>query len=194
MIINEKLHHELVILNQNIGSIIQNHSLSDLQIENFLRILEKTRYDILADIKLFNKTVEYQYEKIKTIDSDYTTELINNVLKIYVPEVMPSYRNLKTHAHKRILLNIAEITKPFKGIFKNNVFIFVKICDNILGWDIDNKLIKPISDGLIASNVITDDNISKMFYAVKGVYSENPHTEIYVMNEKEITKFLESYT
>ena len=52
MIINEKLHHELVILNQNIGSIIQNHSLSDLQIENFLRILEKTRYDILADIKL----------------------------------------------------------------------------------------------------------------------------------------------
>ncbi len=194
MIINEKLHHELVILNQNIGSIIQNHSLSDLQIENFLRILEKTRYDILADIKLFNKTVEYQYEKIKTIDSDYTTELINNVLKIYVPEVMPSYRNLKTHAHKRILLNIAEITKPFKGIFKNNVFIFVKICDNILGWDIDNKLIKPISDGLIASNVITDDNISKMFYAVKGVYSENPHTEIYVMNEKESTKFLESYT
>ena len=184
MIINEKLHHELVILNQNIGSIIQNHSLSDLQIENFLRILEKTRYDILADIKLFNKTVEYQYEKIKTIDSDYTTELINNVLKIYVPEVMPSYRNLKTHAHKRILLNIAEITKPFKGIFKNNVFIFVKICDNILGWDIDNKLI----------NVITDDNISKMFYAVKGVYSENPHTEIYVMNEKESTKFLESYT
>ena len=107
---------------------------------------------------------------------------------------MPSYRNLKTHAHKRILLNIAEITKPFKGIFKNNVFIFVKICDNILGWDIDNKLIKPISDGLIASNVITDDNISKMFYAVKGVYSENPHTEIYVMNEKESTKFLESYT
>lgn len=45
-------------------------------------------------------------KKLKTIDNEYKAKLTDNILKIYVPEVMPSYKNLKTHTHKRILLNI----------------------------------------------------------------------------------------
>ena len=67
------------------------------------------------------------------------------------------------------------------------------MCDNISGWDIDNKYIKPISDALIMSEVIKDDNISKMFYAAKGEYSDIPHTEVYVFNSKEIEKFLSKF-
>ena len=116
------------------------------------------------------------------------------MLKIYVPEVMPSYKNLKTHNSKRILLNIAEVTKPFAEQFNGEVFIYVRICDNILGWDVDNKYIKPIADGLILSKVIKDDNITKMSYAVKGEYSEIPHTEIYVCNMKNAYANLEKYS
>ena len=194
MIINEKLKKELRTLEKSTNSILQSASLTDFQIENFLRNLEKARYNILAEIKLYNKNVEFEYEKIKTIDSEYKAILEDNILKIYVPEVMPSYKNLKTHTHKRILLNIAEITKQFTGLFDNEVFIYIKVFDKILGWDIDNKLIKPIADALILSNVIKDDNMTKMFYCAKGEYSENPHTEIYVFDSKNINEFLENHS
>lgn len=194
MIINEKLRKELASLEETSNAVLQNHSLTDLQIENFLRNLEKARYNILSEIKLYNKNVEFEYEKIKTIDNEYKAELKDEILKIYVPEVMPSYKNLKTHTHKRILLNIAEITKQFAGLFDNEVFIYIKVFDKILGWDIDNKMIKPIADALILSNVIKDDNMTKMFYCAKGEYSEEPHTEIYVFDSKNVNEFLENYS
>ena len=194
MIINENLQKNLLSLKQNVDLIVTNNSLTDLQIENFLRNFEKTRYNILSEIKLYNKNVEFEYEKIKTIDNEYKAELIDNVLKIYVPEVMPSYKNLKTHTHKRILLNIAEITKQYEGQFDNEDCIYIKLFDKILGWDVDNKFIKPIADALILSKVIQDDNMSKMSYCVKGEFSEIPHTEIYVFDSKNMDEFLAKYS
>lgn len=194
MIINENLQKNLLSLKQNVDLIVTNNSLTDLQIENFFRNFEKTRYNILSEIKLYNKNVEFEYEKIKTIDNEYKAELIDNVLKIYVPEVMPSYKNLKTHTHKRILLNIAEITKQYEGQFDNEVCIYIKLFDKILGWDVDNKFIKPIADALILSKVIQDDNMTKMSYCVKGEFSEIPHTEIYVFDSKNMNEFLAKYS
>ncbi len=191
MIINEKLNRELLNLQYSIDVISRNHSLTDLQVEKFLRDFEKARYNLLSEIKLHNNNVEFDYEKIKTIDREYKAELTDNILKIYIPEVMPSYKNIKTHAHKRILLNIAEVTKQFKEIFDNEVLIYIKVFDKIQCWDIDNKFIKPISDGLILSKVIKDDNITKMFYCAKGEYSEKPHTEVYIFDSKNINKFLD---
>lgn len=194
MIISNNLQKNLVTLRQNIDLLIENNSLTNLQIENFLRNFEKSRYNILNEIKLYNKNVEFEYEKLKTIDNEYKANFENGILKIYVPEVIPSYKNLKTHTHKRILLNVAEITKQYADIFENDVFIFIKIYDKLLGWDIDNKYIKPIADALILSKVIQDDNITKMSYAAKGEFSENPHTEIYVFDAKEANEFLENYS
>lgn len=194
MIISEKSKKELITLQQSIDSIVTNPSLSNIQLDNFLRILERARYNILNEIKIYNKNIEFEYEKIKTIDNKYKAELMNDILKIFVPEVMPSYKNLKTHAHKRLLLNIAEITKPFAEQFNEEVFIYIKVFDKILGWDIDNKYIKPVTDGLILSNVIKDDNMTKMFYCVKGEYCENPHTEIFVIKGEKIKPFLENYS
>lgn len=192
MIISDKLKKEFLDLQESIDLITNKNSMVDTQLEGFLKDFEKARYNLLSEIKLYNNTREFEYEKIKTINNEYKAELSNNILKIYVPEIMPSYKNLKTHTHKRILLNVAEITKQFAGLFTNaDVFIFIKIFDNILGWDVDNKYIKPISDALIVSNVITDDNSSKMFYCVKGEFSETPHTEIYVFDSKNVSQFLE---
>lgn len=194
MIINNNFRKNLSDLEQVILPLLDSNSLTDAQIENFLRIFEKTRFNILNEIKLYNKMVEFEYEKIKTIDNEYKTEYSDGILKIYIPEIMPSYKNLKTHTHKRILLNVAGATKQFEGLFETEVFIYIKIYDKLLGWDIDNKYIKPIADGLIHSNVIKDDNITKMCYAAKGEYSENPHTEVYVFDAKKINKFLDNYS
>lgn len=195
MIISTKLKKDFFNLQESIKLIIDKDNLIDIQLESFLRNFEKARYNLLAEIKLYNNNQEYEHEKIKTIDNEYKAEFSNNILKIYVPETLPSYKNLKTHTHKRILLNVAEITKQYNNLFTNNdVFIYIKVFDKILGWDIDNKYIKPISDALVLSNVIKDDNLSKMFYSVKGEFSEIPHTEIYVFDNKKITEFLQNYT
>ena len=193
MIISDKLLSELVNLEENVHSIIQSKNINDVQLEAFLRKIEKRRYNILNEIKLYNKTVEYKTEQIRNISDEYKAEVNENVLKLYIPEPMPSYKNLKTHAFKNILLNLTEITKPFAGMFDNEIFIYIKIFDNIKGWDIDNKFIKPISDSLILSGVIEDDNIDKMFFCVKGEFSEIPHTEVYISNAIDTINYLEKY-
>lgn len=193
MIISDKLLNELVSLEENIHLLVENNkNINDIQLEAFLRNLEKRRYNILTQIKLYNKTVEYKTERIKNISDEYKAEVKGNILKIYIPEPMPSYKNLKTHAFKNILLNIAEITKPYANMFTETVFIYIKIFDNIKGWDIDNKSIKPISDALISSGVIQDDNIDKMFYCVKGEFSEIPHTEVYILDANNSIKIFEN--
>ena len=190
MIIDEKIKKQLDNLNKQIENILNSNSIADNQLESFLLNFEKVRYNLLNEIKVYNKNIEFEYEKIKTIDNDYKAELKDNVLKIYVPETLPSFKNLKTHTYKRILLNVAEITKQFSGLFENAVFLYIKVFDNIQGWDIDNKYVKPIADALIISGVIKDDNMSKMFYCAKGEFSEIPHTIIYVLDSKNMEQFL----
>lgn len=193
MIISDKLKKDFLNLQESIDQVTSRDSLLDTQLENFLKSFEKARYNLLAEIKLYNNNKEFEYEKIKTINDEYNAKLSNGILKIYIPETMPSYKNLKTHTYKRILLNVTEITEKYANLFINNeVFIYVKVFDNILGWDIDNKDIKPISDALITSKVINDDNLSKMFYCAKGEFSESPHTEVYVFDSKKVTQFLEN--
>lgn len=180
MIISDRLFTELINLENEIHKLIQNKAINNLQMENFLRNLERRRYNLLSEIRLYNRTVEFSAEKIKTISNEYKAEFKDNILKIYIPEPMPSYRNLKTHAYKNILLNITEVTKGYDNKFKDKVFVIIRIFDNIKGWDIDNKYIKPIFDSLILNNIIEDDNIGKMFYCAKGEFSKVPHTEVYI--------------
>ena len=184
MILSDKIYTELTNLENEIHIVKQNKAVNNLQMEAFLKNLEKRRYNILSEIKLYNKSVEYDSEKIKTISNEYKAETNNNVLKIHIPEPMPSYRNLKTHAFKNILINLTEITKPYNNMFKDKVFVLIRIYDNIKNWDVDNKFIKPIFDSLILNNIIEDDNMEKMFYCVQGEFSKIPHTEIYVTTQK----------
>jgi len=193
MNLSDKLLNELISLENDIRQIRENKNVYQIQIESFLISLERKRFNILNEIKLYNSAVEYKTERIKNINDEYKAEVQDNILKIYIPEPMPSYKNLKTHAFKNILLNLTEITKPFENMFKDEIFIYIKIYDNIKNWDIDNKCIKPIPDALILSSVIKDDNIDKMFYSVKGEFSEKPHTEVYILNANEIAEFLENH-
>ena len=191
MIISDKLYQELLNLEADIQKIAKSKNANDLQMESFLRNLEKRRYNILNEIKLYNNTVEYKTDKIKNISDEYMTKVLDNILKIHIPEPMPTYRNLKTHTYKNILLNLKEVTKPYSNMFQDKVFVLIKIFDNIRGWDVDNKFIKPIFDSLVLNEVIKDDNIDKMFYCVVGEFSENPKTEVYVTDKNNTINLLE---
>ena len=182
MIISENFKKDINVLNKETSHILKSNIVTDYRLENFFKSLEKARYNLLNEIKVYNKNVEFEQEKLSTIDADYKTEIKGNTLNIYVPETLPSYKHMKTHSYKRILLNIAEITKPYKDMFTGPVFIIIKIFDNFIGWDVDNRTIKPVADGLITSGVIADDTMDKMCYMVIGGYSETPHTEISVEN------------
>lgn len=186
MIITDKLKKELLSLNKEINYILKSNIVTDYRLENFLKQFEKSRYNILSQINVYNSSVDLDAEKIHIIDNEYNAEILGGVLKIYVPETMPSYKNLKTHAHKRILINITEAIKKFNDYFKTPVFIYIKVFDKKFNWDIDNRCIKPIFDALVTSKVIPDDNIQKMFYCVKGQFSDNPHTEIYVIESSKV--------
>ena len=191
MILDEKLTKELEKLEDETYNLCKKNNVSKLQLENYLKELEKRRFNILKQIKIYNVNNEILGDNIISISDNYSAIYEDKILKIYIPEIMPSYKNLKTHAYKNILLNIAEKTKAYDGLFGDKVCLYIKIFDTIEGWDIDNKFIKPISDALISSGVIKDDNIENMFYCVKGYYDyNNPHTEVYVTEQKNFQKML----
>ena len=50
MILSEKLQDELQKISNEIDKIMLNKSLTGVQIENFLKIFEKRRYNILKEI------------------------------------------------------------------------------------------------------------------------------------------------
>ncbi len=191
MVIREEFLNELIGLEKEVNKLVDCNGVTEIQVENFLKEFEKRRFKILNEIKKYNEIVDNVEDKISFIDNEYKAEVVGNILKLYIPETMPKYKNTKTHTYKRILLNVAEISREFKGMFEDGAFIFIKVFDNQKNWDIDNKNIKPIPDGLLLSGVILDDNINNMFYCVKGEYSETPHTEVYVSSNKEAINFLE---
>ena len=70
MIIDEKIKKQLDNLNKQIENILNSNSIADTQLESFLLNFEKVRYNLLNEIKIYNKNIEFEYEKIKTMDND----------------------------------------------------------------------------------------------------------------------------
>ena len=175
---------ELENLQEELKFVLNNkEEIENKHIEKFLRNLERIRYNIFNKIKIQDKYEVNDLEKIEYVNKRYDATLENDVLKIYIPEVIPKFKNINNYAYKNIMFNVMECTKKFENLFnKELVFVFIKIVENQKNNDIDNKFVKPIIDGLVLSKVIADDNISNMFYGVFGTTEKNkkPYTEVYV--------------
>ena len=195
--INEILP-DLEKLRDKTDFIIKNYDEIEMKsMEEYLRNFERTRYDIFNKIKLTEINEMNNEEIINYINNKYKAEVKNGVLKIFIPEVIPKFKNINNYAYKNIMINVMEKTKQFKNLFnKELVFVFIKVVENQKNIDIDNKFIKPIVDGLVLSKVIDDDNVANMFYGVIGITekTKNPYTEVYVFKGKKMLKWIQNTT
>ncbi|MCI8640766.1 MAG: hypothetical protein HFJ59_02685 [Clostridia bacterium] len=187
---------ELEDLRDETEFIINNEEIvENKHIENYLRSLERIRYNIFNKISLKQKCQIDEADKINYLNNRYKATVENDVLKIYIPEVIPKFKNINNYAYKNIMLNVMEKTKQYKDLFNNElVFVFIKVSENQKNIDIDNKFIKPIVDGLVLSKVIADDNINNMFYGVLGTTNKTkkPFTEVSIFKGESFLKWIEN--
>ena len=187
---------ELEDLRDETKFIINNEEvIENKHVENYLRSLERIRYNIFNKIKLKDKYEVNEQDKINYLNNRYKATVENDILKIYIPEVIPKYKNINNYAYKNIMINVMEKTKQYKDLFNNElVFVFIKVVENQKNIDIDNKFIKPIVDGLVLSKVIADDNIANMFYGVLGTTDKKkkPYTEVYVFKGEKVLEWIQN--
>ena len=185
----------LIELRDKTNFIIDNNEWIDKKhIEEYLRTLEKTRYSIFNKIKIINEEKNNEIDKISYNNDRYKVNLKNEVLKIFIPETLPKFKNINAYAYKNIMISVMEKTKQYEGLFNNElVFVFIKIYENQKNMDIDNKYVKPVIDGLVLSKVITDDNLNNVFYGVLGATNKQkkPYTEVYVFKGEKLLKWIE---
>lgn len=186
---------ELEDLRDETEFIINNEEIvENKHVENYLRSLERIRYNIFNKISLKQKCQIDEADKINYLNNRYKATVENDVLKIYIPEVIPKFKNINNYAYKNIMINVMEKTKQYKDLFNNElVFVFIKVSENQKNIDIDNKFIKPIVDGLVLSKVIADDNINNMFYGVLGTTNktQKPFTEVSIFKGESLLKWIE---
>lgn len=187
---------ELEDLRDETEFIINNQEIvENKHVENYLRSFERIRNNLFNKIKLSNKYEVDEQDKITYLNDRYSATVENDILKIYIPEVIPKYKNINNYAYKNIMLNVMDKTKEYKDLFnKELVFVFIKVVENQKNIDIDNKFIKPIVDGLVLSKVIADDNINNMFYGVLGTTNKKkkPYTEVYVFRGQKMLDFIKN--
>ena len=187
---------ELEDLRDETEFIINNEEIVETKhVENYLKSLERIRYNIFNKIKLREKYEVNEQDKINYLNNRYKAIVDNDILKIHIPEVIPKYKNINNYAYKNIMINVMEKTKQYKDLFNNElVFVFIKVSENQKNIDIDNKFIKPIVDGLVLSKVIADDNINNMFYGVLGTTNKTkkPFTEVSIFKGESLLKWIEN--
>lgn len=179
----DKLTQSLEILKRTAEDMLIN-ILDNKQKEEYLREFEKIRYEIFESIDIKNKYSSN--EDINFTNKNYKAEEKEGVLKIVIPEVLPKYKNVSNYAYKNILLNVSQITKKYKDLFKDKLtFVMIIVHEKQANMDIDNKYVKPIIDALVNSKVIKDDNFTNMFYSAMGKNdTTKPYTEVYVLDAK----------
>ncbi len=159
--------------------------------EKYLRKLEKIRYELFENVNLENK---YSNEEdISFVNNKYKARKEKNILNIYIPEVLPKYKNISSFSYKNIMTNVAECTKEYKDLFQDKLtLVIIVVHEKQKNMDIDNKYVKPIIDGLVTSGVIKDDNFSNMFYIAMGKNdTKKPYTEVFVLDGKYIDEWIE---
>ncbi len=109
----------------------------------------------------------------------------------YLLQKLPTLKNKSSYVNKQIILNIARITKQYEKLFFNKfVIVIIKIYEKRKIWDVDNRTVKPIQDGLIHGEIIKDDNLFNCCYMVQGFYSDTPHIEVFVLQADKILEFI----
>lgn len=187
MQISSDIYNYLQNLSESSNNLLERPYSKEL--EKFIYMLEKQRFEIYEQVRFYNK-LDFT-DKIDLIDDKYKAIVKNDVLCLYIPEKLPTLKKPSSYAHKQIILNIAEVTKQYEKLFFDKfVIVVIKIFDKEKVWDVDNRTVKPIQDGLVYGGIIKDDNLFNCCYMVQGFYSNTPHIEVNVLRADKILKFI----
>ena len=129
MQIPNELYNLLENLSKSLNTVLKYPYISptDKKLERFLYALEKRRFEIYEQVKFLNDA--NPENEIHFINNEYKASLKDNVLSLYIPEKLPNLKNRSSYAHKQIILNIAEITKPYEKLFYDKfVFLYYLFC------------------------------------------------------------------
>lgn len=179
----EKISNEVVQTKEKI---------KDEELEKYFCKLEKVRmymYDAVMQENLWREFMENEVTEF--IDYDYKAKVEDDILKYIFQKKFYQSKRVQIILGKRITNNIARITRKYERLFYDKFTItIIKIYDDGKIWDVDNRNVKPIQDGLIHGKIIKDDNIYCSCYMVQGYYSDKPYAEVYVISADEITKII----
>ena len=106
---------ELEDLRDETEFIINNEEIVETRhVENYLRRLERIKYNIFNKIKLRDKYEVNEQDKLNYLNNRYKATVEDDILKIYIPEVIPKFKNINNYAYKNIMINVMEKTKQYK--------------------------------------------------------------------------------
>lgn len=118
----------------------------------------------------------------------------DGIVKVYIPDYPPVFppkiaKEVFTNYSDRWINNMVSVLSKLKECPKLcNIFVWIKFFLPTRGWDIDNRDVKPIIDGIrYSGKLIGDDTFNNVSYGCKGEYSiETPHTEVYIISYESI--------
>lgn len=165
-------------------------------LEKTLAMVENLRLELLKMADRYNAELLKSSSDVPDEDfivppqCDWKVENSGDYIKITIPDV--PFKNKRTNREnynlwqktvKAALWSIKCPTYP-------KIFVYIKLFYPGKFWDADNRLIKPILDGIVLSGLIKDDTISHLAYGVEGSISDTMRTEIYIFDYNNMAKIL----
>lgn|GEM_PF-1364367 len=165
-------------------------------LEKTLAMVENLRLELLKMADQYNAELLKSSSEIPDEDFivppqyDWKVENSGDYIKITIPDV--PFRNKRTskESYRLWQKNIKAALWSTKCPTYEKVFVYIKLFYPGNFWDADNRLIKPILDGIVLAGLIKDDTISHLAYGVEGNISNTMHTEIYIFDYNDMAKIL----
>lgn len=170
---------------------IKEFKQDDLNESNIYQVLYKTelfRNAIYKCIKL-KRPMLPDYPLLGTEEgiSDYEDEYSDEILKLKIYELLPPVRT--SYNNKRLERTCQLIGEKYEGLFQNKeVIIRIQVSVPRDNWDIDNRDLRYIFNGLVYGGLISDDNINFVSYMLEGINGEENYIKIFVSERKNIQK------
>jgi hypothetical protein len=168
----------------------------DDDLDNVCFYLEKARTELYKTVQLHNRNAIKQNDPSGCIvlpPDDWKAEYDGQVITVHIPDYMPMTRKRVPGASERWVANMQAVlwSLPVCPTF-DKAFIFIKVFAPYTNWDVDNKDVKAIINGIVRARVIPDDTCEHMAYGVDGKPDETPHTIVHIFSYDQLAIIIPS--
>lgn len=166
-------------------------------LERFRMFLYKDAANYVKLIKSLKLTPDYERKLNEALKTKWKSEYDGIRIKIYIPEVPPTiYIKTRNEAVGYFTelwkCRIQETLEQYDFNF-DKIFTWIKCFNPVSAYDVDNKFVKPILDGISRSRLIKDDGAGTVKYGFEGFFDrENPHMELYLYGDDNIPEFIKN--